>query len=333
MELIESEVKAPAGAIVSPVVASRSVVLRTARWAPAVDTEPRGTVLVCTGRSEFIEKYYEVVADLRRRGFAVLVFDWRGQGMSDRQLRDHRKGHIWTFREFEDDLDAVRRQVLEPFCPRPWFALGHSMGGPVVLSFASRHPDVFRRIVLSAPMIDIAGLPMPNMARVLARCACGLGIGRHVVPLGRNRSLFFSTFDGNVLTSDKTRFARTASLLEVEPRLSIGPPTYGWINAAFDCIASLDHEQFGRDFMTPTLIVLPSADVVIDRKAVERLARRLRTGTLVNVQGARHEVLMERDDLRQQFWSAFDAFVPGSVETGGDEIFTELEGELGVAAL
>ncbi len=312
MELIAAERHGAEDGIVSPVVTSRKVVLRTARWASALDAGQRGTVVICPGRSEFIEKYYEVVADLRRRGFSVLVLDWRGQGLSDRQLRDRRKGHIWTFAEFEDDLEAVHRQVLEPFCPRPWFALAHSMGAPIVLSFAARHPEIFRRIVLSAPMIDIAGLPMPNLARVLARWACRIGIGRHFVPLGRNRSLFLNTFPGNVLTSDEVRFTRVTSLLEAAPRLSIGPPTYGWLNAAFDCIASLQQERFGRDFMTPTLVVMPGADVVVDCRAAERLAGRLRTGTLVTVFGAKHEILMERDSLREQFWSAFDAFVPGS---------------------
>jgi lysophospholipase len=30
------------------------------------------------------------------------------------------------------------------------------------------------------------------------------------------------------------------------------------------------------------------------------------------VPGSRHELLMERDIVRGQFWAAFDAFVPGS---------------------
>ena len=28
--------------------------------------------------------------------------------------------------------------------------------------------------------------------------------------------------------------------------------------------------------------------------------------------GAEHEVLMERDAVREQFWAAFDAFIPGT---------------------
>ena len=35
-----------------------------------------------------IEKYFEVVGELRRRGFAVAVLDWRGQGGSSRLLRN-----------------------------------------------------------------------------------------------------------------------------------------------------------------------------------------------------------------------------------------------------
>jgi alpha-beta hydrolase superfamily lysophospholipase len=38
----------------------------------------------------------------------------------------------------------------------------------------------------------------------------------------------------------------------------------------------------------------------------------LRAGALVTIPGARHEMMMERDVYRSQFWAAFDAFVPGS---------------------
>jgi lysophospholipase len=32
----------------------------------------------------------------------------------------------------------------------------------------------------------------------------------------------------------------------------------------------------------------------------------------VVIDGARHELLQEREGLREQVWAAFDAFVPGS---------------------
>ncbi|MGC8015884.1 alpha/beta hydrolase, partial [Salmonella enterica] len=60
--------------------------LRFARWAPPPGR--KGTVCVFSGRGEMIEKYFETVRDLRDRGFAVAMIDWRGQGHSSRRLRD-----------------------------------------------------------------------------------------------------------------------------------------------------------------------------------------------------------------------------------------------------
>ena len=60
------------------------VSLRFARFAPPAGR--RGTVCIFPGRTEWIEKYFETVRDLRNRGFAVALLDWRGQGLSDRAL-------------------------------------------------------------------------------------------------------------------------------------------------------------------------------------------------------------------------------------------------------
>jgi lysophospholipase len=38
----------------------------------------------------------------------------------------------------------------------------------------------------------------------------------------------------------------------------------------------------------------------------------LRAGTQLVVAGAKHELLMEQDRFRSQFWAAFDAYVPGT---------------------
>src|SRR5271169_7067167 len=80
------------------------VSLRFARWAPPPGR--KGTVCLFQGRAEFIEKYFETVRDLRARGFAVATLDWRGQGLSDRALRNSRKGHVTDFSRYDVDLDT-----------------------------------------------------------------------------------------------------------------------------------------------------------------------------------------------------------------------------------
>jgi alpha-beta hydrolase superfamily lysophospholipase len=81
--------------------------LRVALWRPAA--EPIGTLAIFPGRAEFIEKYFETVAEALARGFVVTVIDWRGQGLSTRQVANRRKGHIDDFSVFERDIDALVR--------------------------------------------------------------------------------------------------------------------------------------------------------------------------------------------------------------------------------
>jgi pimeloyl-ACP methyl ester carboxylesterase len=105
--------------------------LRFARWAPPLNR--KGTVCVFQGRGEYMEKYFEVVRDLRRRGFAVAMIDWRGQGHSSRRLRDRRKGYVRDFADYEVDVETFMRGVVLPDCPPPFYALAHSMGSAVLL--------------------------------------------------------------------------------------------------------------------------------------------------------------------------------------------------------
>ena len=93
------------------------VALRFARWAPPPGR--KGTVCLFQGRSEFIEKYFETVRDLRARGFAVATLDWRGQGMSDRVLRNRRKGYVRSFSQYQIDLETFINEVVLPDCPPP----------------------------------------------------------------------------------------------------------------------------------------------------------------------------------------------------------------------
>src|SRR5579872_3252957 len=87
----------PEGAVTGILKTPDGVSLRFARWHPPRNR--KGTLCLLPGRTEFIDKYFEVVNDARERGFAVAMIDWRGQGLSDRLLRDPRKGHIRDFSE------------------------------------------------------------------------------------------------------------------------------------------------------------------------------------------------------------------------------------------
>jgi len=199
--------------------------LRFARWAPPAGR--KGTVCVFTGRSESIEKYFETVRDLRDRGFAVAMIDWRGQGHSSRRLRDPRKGYVRDFSDFEIDVETFVQQVVLPDCPPPYFALAHSMGGAVMLRVAHAGKRWFDRMVLSAPMIDLPGRATSFPVRALLRIMRLAGQGGRYVPGGGDALTGTQSFINNPFTSDPVRYARNAAILEEDPTLGIGSPTVG----------------------------------------------------------------------------------------------------------
>jgi lysophospholipase len=300
----------PEGAVVATIKTPDGVTLRCARFSPPPGR--KGTVVVFPGRTEFIEKYFEVVRDLRARGFAAAILDWRGQGLSDRPLADARKSHVRDFSDYITDLETFMNEIVLPDCPPPYFALGHSMGATVLIHSAARGHRWFDRTVLCAPMIGLPPANRMRFMRPLARACRLVGMGSRYVPGGTPAVECLAPFVGNKVTSDPVRHARTAAVVEAEPALGLGSPTIGWADAAFRAMAPFDKPAYPAKIRHPILIAAAGRDLLVSTPAIEEFAIRLRAGAHLVVSGARHEILMEQDYYREQFWAAFDAFVPGT---------------------
>jgi lysophospholipase len=301
---------APDDVVTGKVKTPDGVVLRFARWEAPV--HGKGTVCVFSGRGEFIEKYFETVRELRQRGFAVAMMDWRGQGHSSRQLPDPRKGHVESFLEFEIDVETFMQQVVVPNCPPPYIALAHSMGGSVLLRVAHSGKRWFERTVLVAPMIDFprarASLPL----RLLIRTLRLAGFGSSYVPGSNVDRARAAGFAGNPLTSHPLRYARNAAIFEADPTVGIGSPTVAWLDAAFEAMVAFRTAEYPAQIDQPVLILAAGGDTIVSGAAIAGFAARLPTGSHRVIEGARHEILQEQDCYRAQFWAAFDAFVPGA---------------------
>ncbi len=284
--------------------------LRFARWAPPA--ERKGTVCVFTGRSEQIEKYFETVRDLRDRGFAVAMIDWRGQGHSSRRLRNSRKGYVRDFSDYEVDVETFVQQVVLPDCPPPFFALAHSMGGAVMLRIAHAGKRWFDRMVMTAPMIDLPGRATSFPTRALLRAMRLAGLGGRYVPGGSSALTGAGPFINNPLTSDPVRYARNVAILEEDPTLGLGAPTVAWADTAFRAMHGFRATAYPSEIRQPVLMLAASNDSVVSTAAIEEFAYHMRAGSHLVIAGSKHEILQEQDRYRAQFWAAFDAFVPGT---------------------
>ena len=274
---------------------SDGAVLRFARFEPPAGR--KGTLCMFPGRAEFIEKYFEVVRDARARGFAVAILDWRGQGLSERALANARKGHVRDFSEYDRDLEAFVKEVVLPDCPPPLFALGHSMGAAVLLRAAYHGRRWFDRMVLTGPMIDLAGAAgstrcAPQRAVHAARWVSAIPTFRAAAARRSTRCRFPATISPRIpcVMRARPRSSRPSQTL------GIGSPTVAWVDSAFRAM---------REFAEPSLCepCAPAAAARRGRAGPHRLDARDRRvcacgcapGSHLVIPGARHEILMEQD--------------------------------------
>ncbi len=283
-----------------------NVLLRCARWS-ALHSPGSGSALYLQGRTEFIEKNLESINELRRRGFNVWALDWRGQGLSGRLLADPHKGHVLDYSDYLQDLQLLVRHYLTDRAVGPIILLAHSMGAHIGLRFMHEHPEVFDRAVLCAPMLGIRTGIVSLCARLMAVAATTLGAAQGYVPGTGQYDIRSISFEGNALTSDPDQFSRTHAYIAADSRLALGGPTFGWLAASFRSIAQLRRDA--KDIRNPILIVNAGEERVVDNVAGHRLLQRgLPHAQLMTIADARHDILCERDGIREIFWRAFDDF-------------------------
>lgn len=273
------------------------------------EREARGTVVLLQGRSECIEKYFETIEDLTARGLWVATFDWRGQAGSDRLVPGNRAGHIARFADYEADLSLFIERVVLPDARLPFFIVAHSTGALVALSQAPELENRIERMVLAAPFVALGGQSMSQRKiAIIARLASLTGFGTRTFRKGDP----LLEFEGNVVTSDRRRFARNAAIYAEHPELSISWPSARWLNEMLGAMARVTHQDHLTRIRIPTLLLCPTADPLVPRKAVDDLARIFRAARLIEIDGARHELFQEADRYRAQALAAIEAFIPGS---------------------
>src|SRR5262249_48181077 len=168
-----------------------------------------------------------------------------------------------SFADYGIDLETFMKEVVLPDCPPPLFALAHSMGAAVLIQAAAKGHRWFDRMVLTAPMIRLAGNRVFGGAPALARLLRATGRGAAYVPGGSPVMLQTLPFAGNILTSDPVRYARAAAMLEAEPALGLGSPTIAWIDSAFRVMGQFRPVSYPARIRQPILIVAAGPDPLV----------------------------------------------------------------------
>jgi len=265
----------------------------------------RGSLLFAGGRGDFVEKYLEAQDHWFRRGWNVTAFDWRGQGASRGPGED---GRVDSFDAMVDDLDALLAD-WQANSPGPFVAIGHSMGGHVLLrTLAERRPRL-GCAVLVAPMLAINSMPLPAFAAASTATMMTLfGWGGQPAwqqpaappPPGSLRQ--------GILTSSKERYLDELWWWEREPGYSLGAPSWAWLKAAYASCERLSPAAL-RGVDCPILLVGTESDRLVSPRAIRRSAAALPKAELLMFESAGHEILREADPVRVKALEAIDSFL------------------------
>ncbi|WP_439546486.1 alpha/beta hydrolase [Sandarakinorhabdus sp.] len=274
---------------------------------PRRDDGP-GTILMITGRADFVEKYTETLHDLTEAGWGVAIFDWRGQGLSRRVGKTPQHGASPGFGVWLDDLQEMLAWAATD---GPVNVMAHSMGGHLLLRHLAGGGAHVARAVVLAPMVGLAGAPLgPFPTRVLTSLQMLRGAGSdYVLGGGPWRAGVAGDRRQTMLTSDPDRYRDESWWIGQYPSLALGSVTWGWLDDAFTSIAALQARGMPEAISTPLLALVPGKDALVDSAATQRLIKRVPGGLFANYPGAGHELLREAEPLRSQVLARAVAFL------------------------
>jgi lysophospholipase len=263
-------------------------------YAYVLHPQALGSVVISSGRIESLIKYKEVVYDLYQNGYSVFIHDHRGQGLSGRMLDNTQIGYVGDFAEYVADFNRFINEVVTVKTQHKPNLLCHSMGGTIGAMTVLSYPDLFEKVVFSAPMFGIRPF-LPNwFAKFL--------LNFHAM-LNKKTAYFFGQnnydnqpFAGNELTHSEIRYQIFRQEYQETPIVQLGGVSGNWLRMAAQAMDEV--EQDAHRFPIPALIIQAGADQVVDNNRQNRVVAKIKNAKLMVIAGSKHELFEEQDKFR-----------------------------------
>jgi lysophospholipase len=297
----------------------------------------KAVIVILGGLRDFGEQYFELTHELHAKGFKVMIVDLPGQGGSGRYLSNPNKRHSIGFDEILQDLHAVIEdrllsQAVDPENPQkrlPMILLGHSWGGHLALRYLHDHnktskgQTIFSAAVLSAPMLwihELKSWPIA-IAKAVARILCLRP--EAYVPGGTDWYDGFRSHPrvAGIFSSDPERGQLQEAFFSHpdHAHLRTGAPTTKWLYDAIVSCQILNKPNYLKAILQPILIGVAGNDRIVSNAEIRTAVKHLPKGELLEIPGAQHEILMEKDIFRQAFLDRFFTFLEENVLNKPDE--------------
>ncbi len=270
-------------------------------------THPKNTqrLVILPGRTEPAIKYAELIYDLRQSGLDIFILDHQGQGESDRLLKDTQKGHVLNFKHYVRDFEQFMNEVVLPSSKHPTSLVAHSMGGAIAVKYMAKNPGALKKAVLVAPMMEINTKPYSEIvALIYAKFLMSIGKGNSYAPGQGPYISEDQVFEQNILTHSRSRFEAGKYLFDSSPDIVVSGPTARWIYESLKATKSM-----GKIILkTPVLLLQAGEDEVVKPRR-QNIFCKESFCKLIKFPTARHEILMENDEIRDESLREIQSFL------------------------
>ena len=255
-------------------------------------------VVIIPGWAESNLKYMELAYDLIKRSYhPVYVLDHRGQGGSERLLEARNRSHVEDFSFYvKDMITFMDAEVLPRHKGRNLYLIAHSMGGTISILYMMLYPSSFRSAVIGNPMLRI-NFPygMENLTFWFTSLFQPFFSQWKVPIISRDKGMLF--VEDNRATGSQVRY-EFGKFIENKHQFYMEGPTFRWVSEAIDKTRTL--RKYIRWISTPVLLLNGENDKVVDIEIIGELCQQNNLCSSVEINGARHELFMETDDIRDQ---------------------------------
>lgn len=269
----------------------------------------RKLMILVSGRAENLLKWTEIAYDFYHQGYDVLCFDHRGQGYSQRLLPDHDKGYIDHFAYYLDDLDLVLHTVNHRYAYQQQVMLAHSMGGLIATLYLAQYPHQIDKLVLNAPLFALP-LQRPVLDPLIVNLMMLFGKSQHYV-FGRT-AYQPTNLDNNDLSHCQSRIMWVNRINRRFPKLHLGGPTFRWVHLCLNQFAKLP--QAIAKIQIPVLLLQAEKETIVSNEYIEKYASLFKHSQHEIIHHAKHEVLFERDHIRQLALNKIYAFLANNIQ-------------------
>lgn len=250
----------------------------------------RGAVVIVHGLSEFTQKYHEFAWYLLNQGYDVFLYDQRCHGRSCRLTPHYDMIHVEHFTDYQKDLHQFIVRVVKKATDLPLYLYAHSMGGAVAVQYLEKHPDVFQKAVLSAPMFR----PLTrNVSPLIAK----IGLSAYLI-FGDSKKKFWQSneFDPHYPFSqaqDKS-FARFKWYMDLRIKNTCyrtTPMSMRWVQQSLVLQHSLMKKRLLKKIKTPILMLCADNDGVVSKDSQVKLAKKCPACEMIIIPNSTHTML------------------------------------------